>query len=139
MLPQSYTFSHVLCLNNLLQVLLICNQRYQVPPFRYINQADKVYHLVILMKVLGYIKYLMRSVKQAADAVGIWTEENRDVKRVNSLYTMVSGRFNFKINKKFDSLNWLLAVRDFYTRRGYIIGEINEEQEQAWQARKKKR
>ena len=91
MLPQSYTFYHGLCLNNSLQVLLICNQRDQPPPFRYINQADKVYHLVILMKVLGYIKYLMRSVKQAADAVGIWTEENQDMKRVNSLYTMVSG------------------------------------------------
>ena len=81
----------------------------------------------------------MRSVKQAADAVRIWTEENRDVKRVNSLYTMVSGRFNFKKNKRFDSLSWSSAVRDFYTRRGCIIGELNEEQEQAWQARKKKR
>ena len=27
-------------------------------------------------------KYLMRSVKQAAEDVGIWTEENWDVKRV---------------------------------------------------------
>ena len=75
MLPKSYTFSHGLCLNNFLQVLLICNQRDQVPPFRYINQADKVSHLVILMKVLEDIKYLMKSVKQAADAVGIWTED----------------------------------------------------------------
>ena len=58
------------------------------------------------MNVLGDMKYLMRSVKQAVDSVGIWTEENRDVKRVNSLYTMVSGRFNFKINKRFDSLSW---------------------------------
>ena len=74
--------------------------------------------MVIVMKVLGDIKYLMRSVKQAADAVGIWTEDNRDVKRVNSLYTMVSGRFNFKINKMFDSLSWSSVVRDFYTRRG---------------------
>ena len=96
MLPQSYTFSHGLCLNNFLQVLLICNQRDQVPPFRYINQADKVSHLFMVMKVLGDIKYLMRSVKQSADAVGIWTEDNRDVKRVNSLYTMVSGKFNLK-------------------------------------------
>ena len=95
--------------------------------------------MVIVMKVLGDMKYLMRSVKQAADAVGIWTEEHRDVKRVNSLYTMVSGRFNFKINKRFDSLIWSLFVRDFYTRRDCIIGELNEEQEQAWQARKKKR
>ena len=50
----------------------------------------------MVMKVLGDIKYLMRSVKQSADAVGIWTEVNRDVKRVNSLYTMVSGKFNLK-------------------------------------------
>ena len=71
MLPQSYTFSHVLCLNNFLQVLLTCNQRYQVPLFRYINQADKVSHLFIVMKMLGDMKYLMRSVKRAADAVGI--------------------------------------------------------------------
>ena len=37
------------------------------------------------------MKYLMRLVKRAAEAVGIWTEENWDVKRVNSLYAMVSG------------------------------------------------
>ena len=122
MLPQSYTFYHGLCLNNFLQVLLICNQRDQVPPFRCINQADKVSHLVIVMKVLGDMKYLMRSVKQAADAVVIWTEENRDMKRVNSFYTMVSGRFNLKINKRFDSLSWSSAVRDFYTRKDCIIG-----------------
>ena len=69
MLPQSYTFSHGLCLNHFLQVLFICNQRYQVPPFRYINQADKVSNLVIVMKVLGDMKYLMRSVKHATEAV----------------------------------------------------------------------
>ena len=86
------------------------------------------------MKVLWDMKYLMRSVKRAAETVGIWTEENRDVKRVNSLYTMVSRRFNFKINKRFDSLSWSSVVRDFYTRRDCIIGELNEEQEQAWQA-----
>ena len=85
MLPQSYTFSHGPCLNNFLQVLLICNQRDQVTPFIYINQSDKVSHLVTVMKVLGDMKYLMRSVKQAAEAVGIWTGDNRDVKRVNSL------------------------------------------------------
>ena len=50
------------------------------------------------------MKYLMRSVKQAAEAVGIWTEDNWDMKRVNSLYNMVSGSFIFKINKRFDSL-----------------------------------
>ena len=91
------------------------------------------------MKVLGDMKYLTRSVKRTADAVGIWTEDNWDVKRVNSLYTMVSGRFNFEINKRFDSLSWSSVVRNFYTRRGCIIGELNEGQEQAGQARKKNR
>ena len=51
--------------------MLICNQRDRVPPFRYINQADEVSHLFIVMKVLGDMKYLMRSVKQAAETVGI--------------------------------------------------------------------
>ena len=55
--------------------------------------------------MLGDMKYLIRSVKRAAEAVGIWTKENWDVKRVNSLYTMVSGGFIFKINKRFDSLS----------------------------------
>ena len=57
-----------------------------------------------------------------------------DVKRVNSLYTVVSGRFDFKRNKRFDSLSWSSVVRDLYTSRGYIIEDSNEEQEQAWQA-----
>ena len=57
-------------------------------------------------KVLGDMKSLMRPVKQSAEAVVIWTEENCDVKRVNLLYTMVSGRLVFKINKRFDSLSW---------------------------------
>ena len=52
------------------------------------------------------MKYLMRSVKQVLEAVGIWTEDNWDVKKVNSFYTMVSGKFIFKINKRFDSLSW---------------------------------
>ena len=125
MLPQSYKFSHALCLNNFLQFWLIVNQRDQVPPFRYINQDDEVSHLVRVRKVLGSIKYLMRSVKRASEAVGIWTKDNWYVKRVNSLYTMVSGRFNFKINKSFDSLIWSSFPRDFYTSRGYIIGELN--------------
>ena len=64
--------------------------------------------------------------------VRIWTEENWDEKRVHSLYTMASGKFNFKINKIFDSLIWSTVDRDLYTRRGNIIGELNEEQEQAW-------
>ena len=63
MLPQSYKFSHGLCLNNFLQVLLISNKRDQVTPFRYINQDDEVSHLVRGRKVIGDMKYLMRSVK----------------------------------------------------------------------------
>ena len=61
------------------------------------------------------------------------------MKRVNSLYTMVSGRFVVKRRRKFDSLSWSSFVRDLYTRRGYIIVQLNEEQEQAWQAQNKKR
>ena len=83
MLPQSYIFSHCLCLNNFLQVWFIGNQRYQVPPLRYINKADGLSSLVRESKVLGDMKYLMRPVKRAAEAVGIWTEYNRYVKRVN--------------------------------------------------------
>ena len=81
----------------------------------------------------------MRSGKRAVESVGIWTEENWDEKRVYSLCTMVSWRLNFKISKRFDSLSWSLVVRNFNTRRGYIIGELKDSQEQAWQARKKKR
>ena len=121
MLPQSYEFSHGLCLDNFLQVLLIVNQIYWVPPFRYINRGDEVSHLVRVMKVIWYMKYLMRSVKRAVEAVGIWTEDNWDVKRVNSLYTVISGGYNFKIDKRFDSLSWTSVVRIFYTRRGKII------------------
>ena len=139
MLHQSYKISHSLCLNNFLQVWFIGNQKDHVTPFRYINWADYVSHLVKGRKLLGNMKYLMRSVKRAAEAVIIWTEESWDVKRVNSLYTMVSGRFNFKINNMFDSLIWSSSVRDFYTRRCNIIGELNEEQDQVWQALKKKR
>ena len=48
-------------------------------------------NLVQERKVIGGMKYFMRSFKRAAEAVVIWTKENWDVKRVNSLYTMVSG------------------------------------------------
>ena len=65
----------------------------------------------------GNVKYLMRSVKRAADSVVIWTEYNWDVNRVASLYTMVSGRFNSKISKRFDALSWSSGVRYFYIRR----------------------
>ena len=90
MLPQSYEFSHVLCLNHFLQVWLIGNQRYQVPLFIYINWYDEVFRFVRGRKVIRDMIYLMRSVKQAVETVGIWTEDHWDVKRVNSLYTMVS-------------------------------------------------
>ena len=83
MIHQSYTFSHGICLNHFLQVFLICNQRYQVPLSRYINQADEVSHLVRVSKVLGDMKYVMIPVKRAAEAVGIWTADNWDLKRVN--------------------------------------------------------
>ena len=58
MLPQSYKFSYGICLNNFLQVWLIGNQRYRVPPFRYINRDDDVSPLVRGRKVLGDMKYL---------------------------------------------------------------------------------
>ena len=96
MLHQSYKFYHGLFFNDLLQGWLIGNQRDKAPLFRYINQDDEVSHLVRRRIFLGDTKYLMRPVKQAAEAVGIWTEDTWDVKRTNSLYTMVSGRFNFK-------------------------------------------
>ena len=49
-------------------------------------------NLFRLRKVLQDMKYLMRSVKRSGEAVGIWNEDKWDVKRVNSLYTMVSGK-----------------------------------------------
>ena len=72
------------------------NQRYQPPPFIYINWGDEVPRLVRGREIIGDMKYLMTSVKRSAEAVGIWTEENWDMKIVNSLYTMVSGRFMSK-------------------------------------------
>ena len=81
-------------MNNFPQVLFIGNQRDQVTPFRYINWEYEVSRLVSAGKVLRDMKYLMRPVKQGAEAVGIWTEDNWDVKIVNSLYTMIPGRFN---------------------------------------------
>ena len=66
MLPQSYKFSHDLCLNHSPQVLLIVNQRDQVTLFRYINKADEVSHLIRARKLIGDIKYVMRSVKRAS-------------------------------------------------------------------------
>ena len=123
--PQSYKVSHGLCLNSFFQVWLLGNKMYQFPPFRYINRTNELYRLVIGRKVLGGMKYLMSSVKRAVEAVGIWTVEDWYVKRVNSLYNMVSGRLNFKINKMFYLLIWSSVVRYLYTRRGYIVGELN--------------
>ena len=51
-------------------------------------------HLVEGRKVLVDMIYLMSPVKREAESVLIRNEENWDVKRVNSLYTMLSGRFN---------------------------------------------
>ena len=102
MLPQSYEFSHSLCLNNFLQVLLIGNQRDRVTLFIYIHLDDEVSHWVRGSKFLGNTNYLTSSVKQAVEEIVVWTEENWDVKRVNSLCTMVSWRLNFKINNRFD-------------------------------------
>ena len=112
--------------------MFIDNQIDQVPPFRYINPDNEMSPFFVRGEFLGYMKYLMRSGKRAAEAVGIWTKDHWYVKRVDSLYTMVSRLFNFKINKRFDSLIWSSVVRDFYTSRGYIIGKISEEQDQAW-------
>ena len=58
------------------------NQIYQVPPFRCINWADEVSHLVIGSEELGDMKYPMRSVKRAAEAVGILTKDNWCVKEL---------------------------------------------------------
>ena len=71
--------------------------------------------------VLGDMKCLMKSVKRAAEAVGIWTEENRDMKRVDSLCTMVSGGFNYKRNRRFNSLSWPSSVSNFDTKRVILL------------------
>ena len=63
------------------------------------------------IKVLGDMKYLMRSVKRVPEEIWVWNEDNWYVKIVNSLYTMLSGRLNFKINKRFDSLSWSMVFR----------------------------
>ena len=97
MLHQSYVCSHDLFVNHFLQVWSIVSQIYQVPMFIYIIWYDEMSRLFRGRKVLGYIIYLMRSVKRAAEAVGIWTEDNWDVKIVNALYTMVYKRFFFKL------------------------------------------
>ena len=62
MLPQSYELAHGLFLNNVLQVWFICGQRDQVPVFIYNNWDDEVSRLIRGKKLLGDMKYLMRSV-----------------------------------------------------------------------------
>ena len=74
-----------------------------------------MYILVRGSKLIGDMKYLMRSVKQAVEAVVIWTEENWDVKIVSSLYSMVSGRLVFKINNMFDSFFVIFCQLFLYT------------------------
>ena len=83
MIPQSYNYSHDLCLNNFLQLWLIGNQRYQVTLFRYTNWDDDMFRFIIQKKLLQDMKYLMRPFKQAAEAVGIWTKYDWDMNRVN--------------------------------------------------------
>ena len=113
MLPQPYKFSHGLFWIISFRFCLIFNKRYQVTPLIYNNCVDEVSRFFRGRKLLGDMKYLMRSVKQAVEEVGIWTVDNQDVKRVNPLYAMVSGRINSKRNKRFDPLSWSSVVRDF--------------------------
>ena len=42
-----------------------------------------MFHLVRGRRVLENVEYLIRSVKGAAEAVRVWTEDNWDVKREN--------------------------------------------------------
>ena len=51
--PQYYKFSHVLCLNDFLHVLLLSNQRDQIPLLRYLNRGYEVFHLVMGRKLIG--------------------------------------------------------------------------------------
>ena len=81
--PRAYKISPGLCLNNFLQVLLIGNQIDQATLLRCMNWDNEMYRLVRRRKVLGDMKYLIMSVKRSAEEVGICTEENLYVKRVN--------------------------------------------------------
>ena len=69
MISESYTFSHGICLNSFLQFLLIGIQKDQAHPFRYTNQEGEVYHLLRRMKLLESTKYLIRSLKLAAQEI----------------------------------------------------------------------
>ena len=75
-LPRYYKTSPGRFLNNFHQVWLISNQRDHVTLFRYVNWDDDVSHLVRGRRLLGNMKYLMRSVKQESEAVGIWNEDD---------------------------------------------------------------
>ena len=79
--------------------------------------------------MLRYMKYLIRSFKRSVKAVGIRTEENWYVKRVNAVYTIVCERFNFKINKRFDSLRWSSFSRYLY-KLGTIAGLESAKEEE---------
>ena len=57
-----------------------------------------------------------------AEAVRILTEGNWYVKRLNSLYSTVSGRLDFKINKRFDSLIWSWGCHVFVYKGGVYEG-----------------
>ena len=63
--------------------MVTVNQKDQVPLFIYINWDDEVSNLVRGKEVVGDMKYLMMSVKLVAEAVGIFTEDDWDMKRVN--------------------------------------------------------
>ena len=58
-------------MNNFPLVWVIGNKRDQVTPLIYNIRDDDAYHLVRGRKVLRGMEYLLRSVKQAANAVRI--------------------------------------------------------------------
>ena len=79
---------------------------------------------VNVLSVLSQGNLAVESLIKGGEKWEFLTVDNWDVKRVYSLHTLVSGKLNFKINKRFDSLSWSLVVRYLYTRRANIIGEI---------------
>ena len=86
---------------------VICPQSRQSAKYRIVTHNFTNEDLTNGKTLIITMIYLMRSVKKSAEVVGILTEESWDVKVVNPLYTMVSGRFNLEINKRFDSLSCL--------------------------------
>ena len=104
---------------------VICPQSRQSAKYRILTHNFTNDDLTNGKTLVITMRYLMRSVKKSAEVVGIFTEESWDVKVVNPLYNMVSGRFNLKINKRFDSLSCLSVIRYLYTSSVYIIRELN--------------